>query len=189
MTSSDERSAVETSARNQLNVATHTEIIRTVAPTARELREAFSRYPTGVVAVCADIDGTPTAMVATSFSVGISFDPPLAALAVQNSSTTWPSLRTADVLGISVLAQDQAEACLQLSSRTRDRFSGLELARCELDCALLVEGASMWLEGRIHDEVAAGDHTLVLIELRALKVHEARSPLVYHAMGFHAIAS
>lgn len=171
-----------------LRVGLRTRRIADAAPSPRELREAFSRYPSGVVAICAQVDGVPTAIVATSFSVGISFDPPLVAVAVQHSSTTWPVLRGADMLGISVLAEDQAEACLQLSSRTKDRFAGLELTRCERDDSLLVEGASMWLECRIHGEIPTGDHVLVLLEVRALHANDERSPLVYHAMGFHGLA-
>lgn len=180
---------VATSAGRPPRAATHTLTLAEAAPTPRDLRDAFSRYPSGVVAVCADLDGVPTAMVATSFSVGVSFDPPLVSLAVQSGSTTWPRLRSSDLLGISVLSEDQAEACLQLASRSRDRFAGLRIARCERDQALLVEEAAMWLEGSVHAEVAAGDHTIVLIQLHALKVHEGTSPLVYHAMGFRSLAS
>lgn len=178
---------IAASGADPLRVATHTVALAEAAPTPRALREACSRYPTGVVAVCADVDGVPTAMVATSFTVGVSFDPPLVSLSIQNSSATWPRLRSSDILGISVLSEDQVDACLQLASRTRDRFAGLEIARCERDQALLVEGASMWLEGKVHTEVPAGDHTIVLIRLVALKVHDSRPPLVYHAMGFRSV--
>jgi flavin reductase (DIM6/NTAB) family NADH-FMN oxidoreductase RutF len=180
--------AVESSAANPLRVGIPTLSVAEAAPTPRELRAAFSRYPTGVVALCAEVDGDPTGLVATSFGVGTSFDPPLATFAVQQSSTTWPTLRRADIIGVSVLADDQQEACLQMSSRTADRFAGLELARCERDDALLVTGAAMWLECRIHAEIPAGDHTLVVLEVRAIRVHDDRSPLVYHAMAFRGLA-
>lgn len=69
---------------------------------AATLREAFGHFPTGVVAIAAEIDGTRTGLAASTF-VPVSLDPPLVAFCVQNSSTTWPNLRGAPRLGISVL--------------------------------------------------------------------------------------
>jgi flavin reductase (DIM6/NTAB) family NADH-FMN oxidoreductase RutF len=168
--------------------ATHTLATADAAPTPRELRSVYSRYPTGVVAVCAEVDGALVGMVATSFSVGVSFDPPLTSLAVQASSKTWPVLRRADRIGVSVLADDQAETCLQLSSRDRDRFDGVPIARCDQDDAVLVDGAAVWMEAVVHQEVPAGDHGLVLLRITSLRVHEQRAPLVYHSMEFRSLA-
>ena len=52
------------------------------------LRDAFSRFPSGVAALSAVVDGVKTGMVASSFNVGISLEPPLVMFAAQNSSTT-----------------------------------------------------------------------------------------------------
>lgn len=167
--------------------ATHTLAMADAAPTPSELRSVYSRYPTGVVAVCAEVDGALVGMVATSFSVGVSFDPPMTSLAVQSTSKTWPVLRRADRIGVSVLADDQAETCLQLSSRNRDRFDGVAIARCDQDDAVLIDGAAVWMEAVVHQEVAAGDHALVLLRVTSLRVHEQHAPLVYHSMEFRSL--
>lgn len=68
-------------------------MIPTTELDATELRKAFSAFPTGVVALAGTVDGEPTVLVASSFAVGVSQDPPLVMFAVQHSSTTWPVLR------------------------------------------------------------------------------------------------
>jgi flavin reductase (DIM6/NTAB) family NADH-FMN oxidoreductase RutF len=67
------------------------------------LRQAFGRFPSGIAALCAQIDGTPNGIVASSFTVGVSMEPPLVMFAVQNTSRTWPVLRGADRIGVSIL--------------------------------------------------------------------------------------
>ncbi|MFF0149245.1 flavin reductase (DIM6/NTAB) family NADH-FMN oxidoreductase RutF [Amycolatopsis sulphurea] len=71
-----------------------------------QLRRAYGCFPSGVTAVCAWAGGVPVGIAASSFT-SVSVDPPLVSLCVQNSSTTWPRLRTAPRLGVSVLGQDQ----------------------------------------------------------------------------------
>ena len=66
------------------------------------LREAFGHFPSGVVAVCADVDGERIGMAASTF-VPVSLEPPLVAFCVQNTSTTWPKLADLEHVGISVL--------------------------------------------------------------------------------------
>ena len=67
------------------------------------LREAFSQFPQGMVLVAAEIDGVRHGLVASTFTVGVSLDPPLVSFAVQHSSRTWPSLREHGHLGVTML--------------------------------------------------------------------------------------
>ena len=54
------------------------------------LRETFSYFPSGVVALLAEVDGQPQALVASAFTVGVSINPPLVSCAIQLTSCTWP---------------------------------------------------------------------------------------------------
>lgn len=150
------------------------------------VRAAFGGFPSGVAALCAVVDGTPVGMVASSFSVGVSYDPPIVMFSAQNSSTTWPTLRQASRIGISVLGSDHADVCMQLASRSRDRFAGLDTLVTD-DGALLVHGATMWLDTRILSETPAGDHQVVLLEVVSLSVEHDIEPLVYQARRFHGL--
>ena len=69
----------------------------------KRLREAFGIFPSGVVAVAAEVDGKPVGLAASSFT-SVSLDPPLVSFSIANTSKTWPDLRRAPHLGVSILA-------------------------------------------------------------------------------------
>lgn len=153
---------------------------------AASVKSAFGAFPSGVAALCAEIDGVKVGMVASSFSVGVSFDPPMVMFSVQNSSTTWPTLKTADRIGISILASEHDSACYQLSSRKGDRFAGLDVHQLETG-AIFVHDATVWLECVIRSEIPAGDHHVVVLEVTSLRVIEEQEPLVYHGTRFRTL--
>ncbi|MCU1405711.1 MAG: Flavin reductase-like domain protein [Glaciihabitans sp.] len=150
------------------------------------LRAAFGRFPSGIAALSAVIDGVPTGLVATSFSVGVSFDPPIVLFSVQNSSTTWPVLRSAASIGASVLGKDHAAVCAQLASRTGDRFAGLDTIATDTG-SLFIGGSSLLLDCEILSETPAGDHHIILLQVTAIKVEADMDPLVYHGAAFRQL--
>ena len=90
-------------------------------PTA--LRSAFAAFPSGVVAVAAEVDGKPLGIAASSFT-SVSLTPALVSFSVANTSATWPLLRAAGHLGLSVLADHHDAVCAQLAGPAEDRFRG-----------------------------------------------------------------
>ena len=152
-----------------------------------EIESAFAAFPSGVAALTADVDGVPTGFVSTTFTVGISFDPPQVLCSVMKTSRTWPALRRAERIGVSVLAQGHEVACMQLASRSRDRFAGLDLVRGD-GGALLISDAVMWLECSLDAEYDSGDHTVVILAVERMHVAENGDPLVYHGRNFRNLA-
>lgn len=153
----------------------------------QELRTVFGQYPSGVTAVCSvSADGTPRGMAASSF-VGVSLDPPLVGVCVQYTSSTWPQLRDHPRLGLSVLGDGQDRACRQLASKTGDRFADLDWESTE-EGALLLHGATAWLDCSVERSVPAGDHEFVLFRVHRHRTHDQQGPLVFHDSGFHALA-
>ena len=148
------------------------------------LRRAFASFPSGVVAVCAEIDGTPYGLAVSTF-VPVSLDPPLVSFCVQNSSTTWPRLAPASHLGLSLLGTDQDGAARSLSSRDGDRFRDVALHR-GAEHAVFIGGASAWLEGAIETRVPAGDHEVVIVRVHRLSTREVE-PLVFHGSRFRRL--
>ena len=155
----------------------------------RALRDAYSCFPSGVVAVCCEQrDGDSTALIgmaASSFTT-VSLDPPLVSVCVQNTSTTWPRIRTAPAIGVSVFAGDQIELCKQLAGSSEHRFDGITPLSTDRG-AVFVPDAAAHLSCTIHNEIQAGDHTVVLLEIETLRADPDIEPLVFHASTFRAL--
>lgn len=151
------------------------------------LRRAFGCFPSGVAAVCAEVDGSPVGMAVSSFT-SVSLDPPLVSICTDRQSRTWPRLRTASRLGVSILADEHGAVCRQLSAKDGDRFAGLVLETSR-DRAVFLSGATAWLDCSIHAELAAGDHQLVLLRVEALDAEPSTEPLVFHGSRFHRLVA
>lgn len=144
-----------------------------------KLRRVFGAFPSGVTAVAALIDGEPVGLAASSFT-SVSLDPPLVSVCVGHSSTTWPVLRVAERIGLSVLAAAQQRAGRQLAARGVDRFA--EIAwRTGPGGSVLLEGACAWIECSIEKEIPAGDHDIVLLRVHDLEADHEIRPLIFHA--------
>jgi flavin reductase (DIM6/NTAB) family NADH-FMN oxidoreductase RutF len=143
------------------------------------LRGMFAQHPTGIAAICAELDGVPHGMVATSFSVGASFDPPLVLFSAQGDSSTWPRLAAAPRIGVSVLAESNAAAVRRLASRRGDRFAGVQISRNRHGAVFIVD-ARLWLDCRVVSQQPLGDHTLVVLEVIGASSLAGAAPLVYH---------
>lgn len=152
------------------------------------LREAFSGFPCGVVAIAAEVGGVQQVLVASSFTVGVSQDPPLVMFAVQHSSTTWPDLSGAARLGISVLGDAYADRTRQLAAKDRSaRLDGIVTTTTDQGAVLLHE-APIWLECSVWATYPAGDHDIVVLRVEELAVEFGFAPLVWHRSGFAALA-
>ncbi|MFC3963470.1 flavin reductase family protein [Nocardia jiangsuensis] len=149
------------------------------------LRRAFSNFPSGVVAVAAEIDGTPYGLAVSTF-VPVSLDPPLVSFCVQNSSSTWPLLAKAGHLGLSLLGTDQQAAAKALGTRDGDRFRGSELHRGTGE-SIFIDGASAWIEGVPEVEVPAGDHSVVILRIHRIATRADVEPLVFQGSKFRRL--
>lgn len=155
------------------------------------LKQAFSCFPTGVVAVCCLTERTDSdepvqvGMAASAFTT-VSLDPPLVSLCVQNTSTTWPRLRQAPAIGVSVFSHEQSALCRQMAGPAAQRFDDVEPLRTD-DGALLLPNAAAGLSCTVYNEIPAGDHTLVLLKIESLTSDPSVEPLVFHASTFRAL--
>ncbi|WP_028635583.1 flavin reductase family protein [Nocardioides sp. URHA0032] len=150
------------------------------------LREAFGVFPSGVVAVAAEVDGELVGLAASSFT-SVSLEPALVSFSVANSSKTWPTLRRSGHLGVTILADHHDDVCRQLAGPVASRFDGLAVTTTDDGATLLDEGLARF-DCTIYREVEAGDHTIVLLELHAVEHETTSSPLVFHRSGFGRLA-
>jgi flavin reductase (DIM6/NTAB) family NADH-FMN oxidoreductase RutF len=146
------------------------------------LREAFGVFPSGVIAVAARVDDALVGLAASSFT-SVSLEPALVSFSVANTSKTWPTLRQASHLGLTVLADHHDDVCRQLAGPVEHRFDGLDVSSTEQGATTIDDGLARF-DCTIYREVEAGDHTLVLLQLHAVDQSDTSLPLVFHRRAF-----
>jgi flavin reductase (DIM6/NTAB) family NADH-FMN oxidoreductase RutF len=155
--------------------------------TPSSLREAFGHFPSGVVAIAAEVNGVRHGLAASTF-VPVSLDPPLVSFCVQNTSTTWPILKQVPLLGISVLGEAHDDAVRTLAAKTGDRFAGLA-TESNGGGAVFIRGTSVWLESAIEQLIPAGDHTIVVLRVSDVRVDPTVAPIVFHRSVFRRLGA
>ncbi|WP_141015917.1 flavin reductase family protein [Nocardioides sambongensis] len=154
------------------------------------LRQSFGVFPSGVVAVAAEVEDRLVGLAASSFT-SVSLDPPLVSVSVANGSRTWPDLRRAGGLGLTVLAEHHAPLCRQLAGPVADRFDGIAVTVADSGAVTIPEGLARF-DCTVYREVEAGDHTIVLLRLHAVEddseADAPGAPLVFHRSGFGGVA-
>lgn len=144
-------------------------------PDARDLRSAFGRFATGVAFVATEVDGTPLGLIVSSFAA-VSLAPPLVSFCPARTSLTWRRMRAAGRFAVHVLAHGDRDFVRRAAPSGAERFADpgvLHRALAVIHCDL-------------HAEHPAGDHSIVVGRVRALRVAEDADPLVYFAGSFGA---
>jgi flavin reductase (DIM6/NTAB) family NADH-FMN oxidoreductase RutF len=144
--------------------------------TGQELRRVLGCLPTGVTVITAFADGAPTGMAANSFT-SVSLDPPLILLCPARTSTTWPTIRAAKRFCVNVMGHRHEEACRRFALRGADRFAGIGWhGRL---CGPGLDDAVAWVDCELHEEHAAGDHTIAVARVLAIDAAPDAQPLVF----------
>ncbi|BAL87936.1 putative flavin reductase [Actinoplanes missouriensis 431] len=155
-------------------------------PKSWELRQIYGCFPTGVAAVCAaGARGRPIGTAVTGFTP-VSLDPPLVGINVLMTSTTWPRLKAAPRIGISVLSQDHDRAAVLLAAGASDWVTETPHV-ITAGGAVLIDGATAWLECAVDAQHRAGDHMIVLLRVLSCAGDPSHHPLVVHGNRFHRL--
>jgi flavin reductase (DIM6/NTAB) family NADH-FMN oxidoreductase RutF len=150
--------------------------------TARELRDAFGTFTTGVTVVTGvRPDGEPVGVTVNSFT-SVSLQPPLILWCLANESPSVGAFAPGAPFAVHVLTQEQLDMARHFARRGREKFDvdahwrsdprppHLADSLCRLDC-------------RVHAVHPGGDHRIVIGEvLSALRA--VGKPLVFHAGHF-----
>lgn len=145
-------------------------------------RQVLGCYATGVVVVAALVDGVPQGLAVNSFT-SVSMDPPLVAFCAARTSSTWPALRRSAAFAVSVLSQEQEQACRVFARKGADRFAQVRWTVSPGGHPVL-DGALAWLDLRAGDIHQAGDHELVIGEVTGLAAAGGGKPLVFFRSAF-----
>lgn len=142
-------------------------------------REALGHYASGITVITSHVDGEPIGFTCQSF-YSVSVSPPLVSFSVMSSSASYPRIRQAGRFAVNILSGEQVTISNQFARRGTDKWHGVEWQASPLGNPLL-GGSLHWLDCEIHAEYAAGDHLIVIGEVKALNLQEtaATQPLLY----------
>jgi len=142
-------------------------------------REALGHYASGITVITSHLDNEPIGFTCQSF-YSVSMNPPLVSFSVMSSSASYPRIRQAGRFAVNILSGEQAKLSNQFARRGTDKWHGVEWQESPLGNPIIA-GSLYWLDCEIHAEHAAGDHLIVIGEVKALNLQEAAAtqPLLY----------
>ena len=143
-------------------------------------RHVMGHFPTGVTIITAidPADESPVGLAASSFT-SVSMDPPLVLFCAGNFSSSWPRIQRAGHFCVNIVGADHEWISRQFSSKVADKFANVEW-RPEVSGAPVLNDAHAWIDCQVHEEIAAGDHVIVVGRVLALGAAEAGGPLAYY---------
>ncbi|WP_175969219.1 flavin reductase family protein [Burkholderia sp. BCC0322] len=152
-------------------------------------REALGHYASGITVIASRVEGEPIGFTCQSFH-SVSMNPPLVSFSVMSGSASYPRIRQAGRFVVNILSEGQVSISNQFARRGTDKWHGVEWQESPLGNPIIV-GSLHWLDCEIHAEHAAGDHLIVIGEVKALNRQEAAAaqPLLYFKGQYRNIAA
>ena len=142
-------------------------------------REALGHYASGITVITSLIDGNPIGFTCQSF-YSVSMNPPLVSFSVMSSSASYPGIRSAGRFAVNILSGEQVGVSNRFARKGTDKWQGVDWQVSPLGNPVIA-GSLHWLDCEIHAEHVAGDHVIVVGEVKALNVQDAvaMQPLLY----------
>ncbi|MET8511382.1 flavin reductase family protein [Streptomyces sp. NPDC005077] len=149
-------------------------------------KQAFRRYPAGVVVVTADAGHGPVGFTATSLA-SLSLDPPLVSFGIGTTTSSWPHIERADTAVVNFLGAEQRALATTFATSGIDRFAAPTGWRRLPQGEPVLDGVAGWLRLEIEQTVPAGDHRIVTARVVDSWLDEGRSPLLFHNGTYHTL--
>src|SRR5438309_8733660 len=150
-------------------------------------KTVLRHFPYGLYALTVKHGGEEHGMTA-NWVTQTSFDPPMVAVAVENTSKTISMIRDAHHFAVNVFLEGQRELAGKLgrsSANTPQKLKGVKTKPAPVSGAPILADALGWIECRVVATPPSGDHTLVLGEVVEAGVeHECGQPRTRQEGGF-----
>jgi flavin reductase (DIM6/NTAB) family NADH-FMN oxidoreductase RutF len=146
------------------------------AASDRGFRDALSRFATGVTVVSAFVgrEKTPVGVTISSFA-GLSLDPPLVLFCLDKKARTLPAFVKGATFAVNILAENQ-EALAKHFSRTPHFKKSGKLH------PLALEGSVATLLCKIEKRTKAGDHHIIVGQVKKIFLHPKNPKPLLHGM-------
>ena len=122
-------------------------------------------------------DGVLRGLTATAFS-SVSLDPRLCMVGVDNRSESVAAITESGRFVVNILAHDQEEISRRFASKLPDKYEGIAYRPGPETDAPILEGVLAWIECKVYEVAAGGDHTIFIGEILDGTANEG-TPLLY----------
>ncbi|MFT4034626.1 MAG: flavin reductase family protein [Patulibacter sp.] len=155
---------------------------------AREFRDAFGAFATGVAVVTAEGPDGPVGLT-TNALTSVSLDPPLFLICFAATSRTLPVVRDAGRLAVSILRASQAPMAARFAGKhdPAEKFHGIALDA--LAGVPTIAAAAATVAGEIVEVLAGGDHEIVLCRCLDIRHDPTAEPLLFHRGAFGSLSA
>lgn len=149
---------------------------------SQTFRHALGHFASGVVIVTAQTADGPVGVTCQSFT-SLSLDPPLVLFCPSKNSWGWTQIREAGNFCVNILDQRQQSLGLKFSRRSHDKFSGVSYRNSPTGAPVL-DGASGWIDCRLHEVHSGGDHDIAVGRVVDFGIARESTPLVFYRGEF-----
>ncbi|MEP4557806.1 flavin reductase family protein [Cobetia amphilecti] len=151
-------------------------------------REALGHFASGITIITTQVDDEPIGFTCQSF-YSVSMNPPLVSFSVKASSFSYPKIRQAERFAVNILSSEQSHVSNQFAMRGADKWQGIDWQLSPLGNPVINDSLH-WLDCKIHAEHPAGDHLIVIGEVKGLNldVSATSRPLLYFKGKYGGLA-
>lgn len=160
-----------------------------ITPIQQQFRNAMASLAAAVNIVTTD---GPNGRLGITVSAvcSVTDTPPTVLVCVNQRSAAHDVFVKNGVIAINVLASDQAELASHFSGATNvsmeERFEW-DIWDDAATAAPALRDARVVLNGRIHDRVERGTHSVMFVEIDSIHVRDDVDGLVYYGRAFHRV--
>jgi flavin reductase (DIM6/NTAB) family NADH-FMN oxidoreductase RutF len=145
-------------------------------------------WSTGVTVVTVQHNNRRHGMTVSSFT-SLSLDPPLVLVSLEQITKTHRLVQQAGHFGVTILEENQKQISDRFAGRIseyRDRFDGLETFAMVSGAPMLTQGLA-WLDCQVVVTYQAGNHTVFIGEVLAVKSRDTGQPLLYYNRDYRRL--
>jgi flavin reductase (DIM6/NTAB) family NADH-FMN oxidoreductase RutF len=156
------------------------------------VKQVMSRFATGVTIVTVQHEGQKHGLTASSFT-SLSLAPPLVLVCVGKRAYSHELICQSRAFAVNILGQEQLEWGRRFANPAiADRFAGVDPCVAVTGSPIL-PGCLAWVDCRLHDAYAGGDHTIFIGEVIAGDIATpecpaAAQPLLYFNRNWRQLA-
>ncbi|WP_067621796.1 flavin reductase family protein [Alicyclobacillus acidiphilus] len=149
---------------------------------AAHFRRALGRFASGVTVVTMAFGEEVSGITVSAFA-SLSLNPPLVLVCIDKSSSTLGLIRRGKSFAVNILASDQRDLSNHFASKQPDKMAGIPHRVGQLGNPIL-HGTQANLECVLREEFDGGDHFILIGEVHAVEVDEAKTPLLYYSSQY-----